>query len=701
MSSKHNAFFIARNLWSDPMERAIQQALDSQRFLSEAQNPWRIDPQVDAALTGAITLRQQVDLCLPDPLPFVASRHYSSQAPADMPVGLLGPGWRLAHEAALFLADDAFTLQSDAAEPIRLQPLAPGEMTYSRAHRLWVVRGGSEHLETRSNHPAAALRVLWRSLHAHDKRRENFFFVAHHALGPWWIFGPQRDQPLAPGQRLPLRVIRDRFGRMLQFGHDPHTGLTTIAQDSSGRQFRLELKYFPQLARKSSKDRGADHGWRMLGIHVLKDAFIEEEHPLKPHQPPVVRYEYTSRGELAGIYGRGETLLQHFEYDEHHAGRITRHARAARAEVSYGYDEQGRVSTRHAEGGLSHHWQYESTDPLANKSTTITDSMGRKSSLQCALTEDGQHRNMRYKRADGSSISQQLDRHGCVLSSTDGLGRTTHYERDELTGLLLGVRDSSGQEHRMEYNAQGQWLKAQGPDGAQLRWQYDLLGRLVATTDAAQRTTRLRYAHEETNLPSLIEDARGDKLLLHWSAEDLLAAIATANAEEDICHIEHDRWGQIVQMQMQMQSAGAPTIRNRWDGHGRRVARTAGTQAATTWQHNPAGDLVCLHEMEEIALLAEHDTHGRIISQQVAGMRITYEYDAAGRLITMSGKKGGRLHFNYDAMNRITELTYADGRSKSFRYNAAGELINPRSALPKSSNGHERHQPQRDETLTP
>ncbi|QIL78506.1 RHS repeat protein [Diaphorobacter sp. HDW4A] len=670
----NNTAIVARSLWCDPMEQLLLQVQHSQRFHSEVQDPFALPEAAEIDLqSGTKILRDQLDLCLPDPLPLVISRSYSSQHSDNKtptPVGLLGPGWWLPHEASLCLCDDGLVLHNGPASHLTLPALAPGEMTYSAEHRLWLVRGGSEQLETRSRHPAAALRLLWRSLHPGDRRRSSFFFVAHHALGPWWIFGPHRDQALVPGQRLPLRVIRDRFGRMLQFGHDPHTGLATVAEDSSGRQFRLELKYFPQLVRKSADGFGAELGWRMLGVHIIRDAHVQEAHPIKPHQPPIVRYEYTMRGELAAVYGRSETLQHHFEYHTLQPGRIVMHARAGRSDVAFDYSDDGQVVEQRTSGGHKLRFQYGESN-----TTTITDSLNRQRVLQFAKSGEA-HRAVRLKRADGSSVGRKFDEQGHLITSTDALGRTTYFERDELTGQLLCVREHGGKERQMVYNAQSQLVRVTLACGTEFRYQYDLIGRLVASTGAATRTTRLRYAHDETHLPSLIEDARGDKLQLQWTPESLLASIT--NIDGQTLYLEHDRWGQLIQQQ----SDGAPRIRTLRDNHGRCVERTIGANPPTVWQYNPAGDLIHLRDAADNHLLIERDTHGRVLLQQTAGQRIEYRYDAAGRLIAISGKKGGTLRFAYDSMDRIVELTHANGSVQTFRYNTAGELFTPGKTHP-------------------
>lgn len=139
MANHHHPAFTARKLWCDPMELLLQQALQSRRFRSETSDPfqWTTGAQQVDLQSGANTFSEQLDLCLPDPLPLTISRSYSSQhsvnddddddkntgsatknkvtrrpSRARPPVGLLGPGWWLPHEASLSLHDEGLTLHN-------------------------------------------------------------------------------------------------------------------------------------------------------------------------------------------------------------------------------------------------------------------------------------------------------------------------------------------------------------------------------------------------------------------------------------------------------------------------------------------------------------------------------------------------------------------------------------------------------------
>ena len=81
---------------------------------------------------GAKVVTPETDLALPDPLPFVVSREYSSyQTDSPAPVGLLGPGWWLSVEASLMQSDGLLQFNDSKGRSIRFESLQPGQSAYS------------------------------------------------------------------------------------------------------------------------------------------------------------------------------------------------------------------------------------------------------------------------------------------------------------------------------------------------------------------------------------------------------------------------------------------------------------------------------------------------------------------------------------------------------------------------------------------
>ncbi|QNP47839.1 DUF6531 domain-containing protein [Diaphorobacter aerolatus] len=318
-------------------------------------------------LLGAKVQGGEVDVSLPGPLAFVVSRDYSSyQTDTPAPVGLLGPGWWLPTEVSLVQTEETLTLNDSKGRSIRFRPLAPGEAVYSRSENLWVVRGGRERLDLQKELPVSRLNLAWMGLNESDRCNPALFFVTNNPLGPWWVFGgPSSLAEEMVGRRMHLLGLNDRFGQSQRLQRDAG-GRIAAVQDGVGRQYRLELKTLPGVAHGGAHGWGADCGVRLMAVYLTHDPHAADL-PLRP----LVRYEYSPRGELVAVHGRDASQGRAFQYHPQWPGRMTAHAYAGRPAVRYVYNEAGKVVEQLRQGALSYRFDY------AQDSTTVTDSLGR------------------------------------------------------------------------------------------------------------------------------------------------------------------------------------------------------------------------------------------------------------------------------------------------------------------------------------
>ncbi|EID7301430.1 RHS element protein, partial [Escherichia coli] len=113
---------------------------------------------------------------------------------------------------------------------------------------------------------------------------------------------------------------------------------------------------------------GRDNGIRLSAVWLTHDP----EYPENLPAAPLVRYDWTARGELAAVYDRSGTQMRHFTYDDKYRGRMVAHRYAGRPEMRYRYDDIGRVTEQFNPAGLSYAYQYE------KNRITITDSLNRR-----------------------------------------------------------------------------------------------------------------------------------------------------------------------------------------------------------------------------------------------------------------------------------------------------------------------------------
>ncbi|HAO0282158.1 TPA: RHS repeat protein, partial [Escherichia coli] len=297
-----------------------------------------------------------------------------------------------------------------------------------------------------------------------------------------------------PAPLPPYRVLTglvDRFGRTQTFHREAagkFSGEITGVTDGAGRHFRLVLTTQAQRAEEARQqaisggtepsafpdtlpgytEYGRDNGIRLSAVWLTHDP----EYPENLPAAPLVRYGWTPRGELAVVYDRSGKQVRSFTYDDKYRGRMVAHRHTGRPEIRYRYDSDGRVTEQLNPAGLSYTYQYE------KDRITITDSLNRREVLH-TQGEGGLKRVVKKEHADGSVTQSQFDAVGRLRAQTDAAGRTTEYSPDVVTGLITRITTPDGRASAFYYNHHSQLTSATGPDGLEIRREYDEWGNLL------------------------------------------------------------------------------------------------------------------------------------------------------------------------------------------------------------------------------
>ncbi|EOM3714914.1 RHS repeat-associated core domain-containing protein [Escherichia coli O35:H4] len=309
-------------------------------------------------LLGAKVQPGETDLALPDPLPFILSRTYSSyRTKTPAPVGIFGPGWKAPSDIRLQIRDDALVLNDNGGRSIHFEPLLPGEAVYSRSESMWLVRGGKA-----AQPDGHTLARLWGALPPYIRLSPHLYLATNSAQGPWWILGWSERVPGAedvlPAPLPPYRELTglaDRFGRTLTYRREAAgdlTGEITGVTDGAGREFRLVLTTQAQRAEEartsslSSSDSsrplsasafpdtlpgteyGPDRGIRLSAVWLMHD-------PAYPESLPPVEWLTYGSGYLAGMKLGGTPLV---EYTRDRLHRETVRSFGSRAGINAAYE---------------------------------------------------------------------------------------------------------------------------------------------------------------------------------------------------------------------------------------------------------------------------------------------------------------------------------------------------------------------------
>ncbi|HAW5091609.1 TPA: DUF4329 domain-containing protein, partial [Escherichia coli] len=440
------------------------------------------------------------------------SRTYSSyRTKTPAPVGSLGPGWKMPADIRLQLRDNTLILSDNGGRSLYFEHLFPGEDGYSRSESLWLVRGGVLRLD--EGHRLAA---LWQALPEELRLSPHRYLATNSPQGPWWLLGwcervPEADEVL-PAPLPPYRVLTglvDRFGRTQTFHREAageFSGEITGVTDGAGRHFRLVLTTQAQRAEEARQqaisggtepsafpdtlpgytEYGRDNGIRLSAVWLTHDP----EYPENLPAAPLVRYGWTPRGELAVVYDRSGKQVRSFTYDDKYRGRMVAHRHTGRPEIRYRYDSDGRVTEQLNPAGLSYTYQYE------KDRITITDSLNRREVLH-TQGEAGLKRVVKKEHADGSVTQSQFDAVGRLKAQTDTAGRTTEYSPDVVTGLITRITTPDGRASAFYYNHHSQLTSATGPDGLEIRREYDEWGNQLNEENPHQLQQLIRLPGQQ------------------------------------------------------------------------------------------------------------------------------------------------------------------------------------------------------------
>lgn len=329
--------------------------------------------------------------------------------------------------------------------------------------------------------------------------------------------------------------------------------------------------------------------------------------------------------------------------------------------MRYGYDDTGRVTEQFNPAGLSYTYQYE------KNCITITDSLNRREVLHTE-GEGGLKRVVKKELADGSITRSKFDYMGRLQAQTDAAGRKTEYSPNVVTGLVTRITTPDGRKSEFYYNNQNQLTSASGSDGLEIRRKYDEYGRLTQETARNGDVSRYSYDNPHSELPSVTEDATGSRKQMMWSRYGQLLTFTDCSGYET--HYEYDCFGQMTAVHHE---EGASLYRN-YDNRGQLISVKDTQGRETRYEYNAAGDLTVIVTPDGNRSETQYDAWGKAISTTQGGLTRSMEYDAAGRVITLTNENRSHSDFSYDTLDRLVQQRGFDGRTQRYRYDLTGKL---------------------------
>ncbi len=508
----------------------------------------------------------------------------------------------------------------------------------------------------------------------------------------------------------------DRTGRGINLAYDAHARAVREWADDGSYDTRLAWDENIRLTCVTDALGQETRHYYDIAGYTYRTVYPDglEEWFFRDDAKNVVRHIHTDGGS------------EHFRYDDH--GNLLTHTRADGSQVHFEYDAQHRIiGIRDAEGGT---WKrdydaqghlVEETDPRGNKTHYAYDKAGRPVEVTDAkgggkklvYTADGQLAS--YTDCSGHSNRWEYDDRKRLVKRIDAAGHVTRYRYTPVSGETLAHSEGTG-------NHPGQLETVLHPDGTEEQLRHDAEGRLLAHTDALQRTTAYRYT--ATGLIAQRTDALGQSLQYRWDALGRLAALENENGS--VYCFEYDPVGRLLQEQgfdgkatdyrydestgvLAQTIEGGVTTQLEFDAMGRLMQRRAAApgqpeqtetfaynangqladaqndHARLQWFYDAAGNLVREHQhyhgpfqLEKRTAVWHHrhdELNQRIGTTRPDGHRLDWLTYGAGHVhgLLLDGEE--LVSFERDALYQETARTQANGLLQTMQYDAAGRLV--------------------------
>ncbi|MGI9595192.1 MAG: DUF6531 domain-containing protein, partial [Acidimicrobiales bacterium] len=282
---------------------------------------------------------------------------------------------------------------------------------------------------------------------------------------------------------------------------------------------------------------------------------------------------------------------------------------------------------------------------------------------------------------DGVRTSYGYDEQRRLSSVTDGLGNTSRMERDA-AGRLVAITDPTGNATKMSYDGVGRLISVEDPTGATRVRTHDAAGRLTAFADALDEipgiTSRADFEYDSAGLLATAEDQRGNRTSFGYNGfGQTTSAVEPGGAEWTYEFAELGR----------MTAATNPSEPGRrtslgYDVDGLLATVERADDSRTSADYDVAGRVTRLVDPNGIVSRFSYatDQGGQLASETYAAgtadqITVTYGYDAAYRLASISGPRPGQVRtFTYTPGGRLATATNANGHAVAYRYDGGGRV---------------------------
>ncbi|QTD35103.1 RHS repeat-associated core domain-containing protein [Pseudomonas fluorescens] len=350
------------------------------------------------------------------------------------------------------------------------------------------------------------------------------------------------------------------------------------------------------------------------------------------------------------VLGRRTTVQ-----DEH--GAVTRHA----------WDAVGRLIQTTSPNGATRAWSYSAYGQI----TAERDELGR-------IT--------RYEYDDDLHlVSRRINPDGTRLQ----------YRYDHAQLLLTEIENESGEKYRLDYTPTGLIRQETGFDGRRTAYAYDHNGHLLEKTEFGDDGSTLVTGYQRDAAGRLLLKTLPDGVEVSYRYDRLGRLVGVDDGQDHPLAFEYDLQDRLVR-----EHQGWGTLRYTYDACGQLTRMRLPDNSKLDYHYAKGGALTAIdlngalltrhvyqngreQQRQQGLLLSEYayDEQGRLRAHAVGHQRSAlyrrdFAYSANGNLEHISDTRHGQRSYTYDALDRLIRVRHTrDDVPENFAHDPAGNLL--------------------------
>ncbi|RON10681.1 type IV secretion protein Rhs [Pseudomonas brassicacearum] len=398
----------------------------------------------------------------------------------------------------------------------------------------------------------------------------------------------------------------------------------------------------------------------------------------------VTHYHYDAQGRLLSIR-YPDTSRHVFVWNG--LGQLVEETLPDGGQRRFTYDVLGRQITRRDEHAAVTHYQWDAVGRLIQ--TTLPTGASRAFSYNAygkiIAERDELGRVTRFEYADDLHlVSRRINADGTQL----------RYRYDNAQLLLTEIENESGEKYQLDYTPNGLIQQETGFDGRRTAYAYDLNGHLLEKTefgdDGSQRVT----TYQRDSAGRLLVKTLPDGVNVEYCYDRLGRLVSVDDGHDHPLEFEYDQQDRLI-----TEHQGWGTLRYGYDACGQLNRLRLPDNSALDYHHAKGGALTAIdlngtrltthvfnagreQQRQQGQLLSQyhHDEQGRLQSHAVNQSNRPlymrhYSYAVNGNLAAIADSRHGQRSYYYDALNRLTRVRHTRGEpAQSFEHDPAGNL---------------------------